>query len=59
MKRGDPVIYLLHPRLYGEMEVAEIDRNGRVLCIVDPDSKHPGLDWFDVHEIEVAVAAAA
>lgn len=59
MKPGDPVVYLAHPDLYGEMEVLKVRSKGRVTCIVDPDSKFPTFAVFGVDEVESPVVAAA
>lgn len=53
VRRGDPVIYLANPQLYGEMEIARILNRGKLLCIVDPDSKHPQVEVFHEHEVDV------
>ena len=58
MKSGDPVVYLADRDLYGEMEILDV-RKDCVICLVDPDSKRPSYERFDLHEIDVPVPEAA
>jgi hypothetical protein len=56
MKRGDPVVYLPDPLLYGEMEVWVVRQQGRrrlVVCKIDPDSVRPSFELFAPRELDV------
>ena len=58
MKPGDPVVYSASPRLYGEMEVAQVRKGGKVLCIIDPDARRPSFEVFDADELGIGELTA-
>lgn len=59
VKAGDPVFYERAPSLYGEMEVAHIRKDGRLVCIIDPDARCPSFEVFDVAELTTFERMAA
>jgi hypothetical protein len=59
VKPGDPVVYLRDPLLYGEMEIGHIRKDGRLLCIINPDARRPEFEIFDANEIDYPKPLAA